>query len=345
MMKKLKNFSFKNFIVENKLKLLFLILPSILIFYFGNYALLITFLSVFSVLENSSFQIFGTFLSSNKENSFYKIFLFIVLIFIAVLFFEWNINNGRLDFGRLTNFDYNPYVGLKALTAPLLLFFLTYKKIPVSTTFVLLSGFMTKHTVDMMLAKTATSYLVSFIFGYYIWYILDKRFKDKITKFDEKDTNFWKNIQILSNIVLIVMWITSNNGNLIVSLPRNFTISSFLLYLSFCAITIAYIILSKGGKMQKSIIDAKKGLNNPKTGSIINMVFSSIILAFQFISTTPIATTWAFIGLLSGREFALSMKKHGSVNKITILKILKDLSVLIYGLIVTFIYIFVIRWV
>lgn len=334
-----------NFLKDAKLKLLLLILPSIIIFYCGGYAWLTVFLSVFAILENNSFQIFGTLLSSNKNKPIYKLFLFIFLIFFTTLIFGWIINNGRLDFNRLLQFNYNGDIGIKSIIPPLLLFALSYKKIPVSATFILLSGFATKNTVDSMITKTAASYLLSFIIGYYIWYVLDKKFNDKISEFDEKRTFFWNNVQLISNVILIIFWIMSNNGGLIVSLPRNFNMLNFLVYLLFCAISISYIVFSRGGKLQKSIMNAKKGLNNPKTNSIINIIFSLIIFVFQHISSTPVATTWSFIGLLSGRELALSMKKNGYISKTTILKILKDLSVLIYGLIVTFVYIFIFKFI
>ena len=334
-----------NFLDKIKLKLLLLILPSIIIYYYGGYALLVTFLSIFSVLENSSFQIFGTFLSKSKKEPFYKMFLFIFSMFFATLLVEWSINGGRLDFNRLLKFEYVSEIGLKSILAPLLLLILSYKKIPVSTTFILLSGFATKNTIDSMLAKTATSYIFSFIIGYYVWYVLDKKFHNKISNFNDKKVNFWNNIQLISNVILVVFWIMSNNGNLVVALPRHFSVLDLCIYLLLCSISILYIVLAGGGEMQKSIMNAKNGLDNPKTSSIINIVFSSIILVFQYISPTPIATTWSFIGLLSGREFALSMKKINGVKRITIIKILKDLSVLIYGLIVTLIYIFVLKFI
>lgn len=340
-MKKLINFSICEFLINNKVKLLLLFVPSIIMIALGNYALLVTFLSVFSVIENSSFQIFGTFLTSNKNKSVFQIFIFIFAIFFVTLLFEWTTNGGRLDFDRLVNINYSENIDFRSVLAPLLLFFLTYKKIPVSTTFILLSGFATKHTVDSMLTKTATSYLVSFVFGYYIWYKLDKLLNGKISDFDNDKIKKWENIQIISNIGLIIFWIMSNNSNLVVSLPRTFNILYFLIYILFCAISVFYVVFSRGGKIQ-SIIDAKNGLDNPKTNSILNIAFSLIIFMFQYINTTPVATTWSFVGLLSGRELALSMKSNG-VKRITLIKILRDLSVLIYGLLITFIYVLFIK--
>ncbi len=333
--------TFKNFSKSN-LKLLLLFIPSIILITSSNYGLLVSFLSTFSVIENSSFQMFGTFLTSNKNKSVFQIFFFIFAIFFITLAFEWFTNGGRLDFDRLININYSSNVDFKSILAPLLLFFLTYKKIPVSTTFVLLSGFATKHTIDSMLTKTAASYLISFIFGYYIWYRLDRLLGGKISDFDYEKMNKWKNVQIISNIFLIVFWIMSNNSNLVVSLPRIFSVQYFIIYVLFCAISIFYVVFSRGGKIQ-SIIDAKNGLDNPKTNSIINVAFSLIILMFQCINTTPVATTWSFVGLLSGREFALSMRSFNGVKKVTLIKILRDLSVLIYGLLITLVYILFVK--
>ena len=169
-----------------------------------------------------------------------------------------------------------------------------------------------------------------------------KLLNGKISNFDNNKLIAWQNIQIISNIGLIIFWIMSNNSNLVVSLPRTFNIPYFLIYILFCAISIFYVVFSRGGKIQ-SIINAKNGLDNPKTNSIINIAFSLIILMFQYINTTPVATTWSFVGLLSGRELALSMKSFNGVKKITLIKILRDLSVLIYGLLITLIYVLLIK--
>jgi hypothetical protein len=49
------------------------------------------------------------------------------------------------------------------------------------------------------------------------------------------------------------------------------------------------------------------------------------------------STTWAFIGLLSGREIALSLRGSGkrSVSKSALL-VIKDLGILLFGLGVSF---------
>ena len=40
--------------------------------------------------------------------------------------------------------------------------------------------------------------------------------------------------------------------------------------------------------------------------SVINFIYWGILLVFQTLSKVPMSTTWVFVGLLAGRELAMS---------------------------------------
>eukprot|EP01046_Picozoa_sp_COSAG06_P012712 COSAG06_NODE_755_length_12532_cov_10.124990_11_plen_93_part_00 len=40
--------------------------------------------------------------------------------------------------------------------------------------------------------------------------------------------------------------------------------------------------------------------------SVINFIYWGILLVFQTLSKVPMSTTWVFVGMLAGRELAMS---------------------------------------
>ena len=63
---------------------------------------------------------------------------------------------------------------------------------------------------------------------------------------------------------------------------------------------------------------------------------AAILLYFKMHSKMPMSTTWVFIGLLSGREIAMSWTKtSGRDLKSTLRMVTKDLSFVTLGLVVS----------
>ena len=68
-------------------------------------------------------------------------------------------------------------------------------------------------------------------------------------------------------------------------------------------------------------------------------------MLFQKISIIPIATTWIFVGLLDGREIAISYikslnKNNSNINIKPIKKVIRDFLSLITGVVMSLIYVF-----
>ena len=104
------------------------------------WALLGFMFACYAVTANDSIQTLGTYISSNRDIKWYWQFAFIGSIFVATMLYGF----GQYDpaFGRLEKFPTIEVQWYHAL-APMILIVLTRLKIPVSTTFLVLSVFAT----------------------------------------------------------------------------------------------------------------------------------------------------------------------------------------------------------
>ena len=72
-----------------------------------------------------------------------------------------------------------------------------------------------------------------------------------------------------------------------------------------------------------------------RSATIIDIVYASILLYFQFVNTIPMSTTWVFIGVLAGREIALYNRLRYITQKKVYKHIIKDITKAIFGLVVS----------
>lgn len=302
-------------------------------------------LSMFSTMTNDSIQTIGTFLSANSKTKWWKMWIYIGSLFIITMLVAWFGFNHELDFRRLHDIPYDPQVNLMHFAAPILLIILTCNKIPVSTTFLILSVFSTQDVLGFILIKTLYSYILAFVSSFILWSFLQKYFA-KI--FKDKDKNEieikgWLIFQWFSSGVLWVSWLSQNTSNMVVYIPREISIYSLILFIGLGIAMIGFNIYNRGGPIQE-IVDEKTDIANIYSTSIINLSYAAIILTMTYTSTIPIATTWTFIGVLGGRELSIARYKESQAlnfrdrYKSTIRNILKDLTLAGSGIVISLLF-------
>ena len=60
-----------------------------------------------------------------------------------------------------------------------------------------------------------------------------------------------------------------------------------------------------GGKIQKIILE-KHNTRYIRSATIIDLVYWAILFFFKELNDIPMSTTWVFVGMLAGREFAIA---------------------------------------
>ena len=102
--------------------------------------------------------------------------------------------------------------------------------------------------------------------------------------------------------------------------------------ISFFVIGLGWIFYQKGGKIQEIVL-SKKNTRYIRSATIIDLVYAFLLLYFKELNDIPMSTTWVFVGLLCGRELALSSYFAGGSGIKTVFPIIaKDLFKLLIGL-------------
>jgi hypothetical protein len=270
----------------------------------------------YSAIANDSIQTIGTFLSSNSDRKWWQLWVFIGGIFVVTAFYSWYTYGGDVSYERLMTADKNGNLKFPhpesfqflQLAAPLILLLLTRLRMPVSTTFLLLSAFSadTSGIFDMT-KKSVIGYGLAFAMAILVWFVLAK-VVTFITDRETKHYAWWRAGQWVISGVLWAVWIMQDAANIAVYLPRSLDLTQFLVFASFIFFGLGLLFYLRGDKIQK-IVTEKSDMGDVRSATIIDIVYASILYFFKIQSNIPMSTTWVFIGLLGGRELSMTMSR------------------------------------
>lgn len=289
-------------------------------------------LAGWSVIANDSIQTLGTFIASkSKWFEWYTLASFASLAMIVTVSYGWWAYDGDISFGRLTRIPYQEIQWYHAV-APGILLLLTRIGIPVSTTFLVLSVFASTVVLEKMLLKSVVGYGIAAVAAYICWIAISKFINEK---FDEITTQwkiaFWRNAVWVSSAYLWAVWLSHDVANIAVYLPRQLDISLLIIVLVYFSILLFYIFYIKGGAIQKVVLD-KTGTRYARSATIINTIYAAVLYYFKELNDLPMSTTWVFVGLLCGRELAISTMNKEYKLKYVFPLIGKDFIKMVFGL-------------
>lgn len=292
----------------------------------------------YSAIANDSIQTIGTFISSNSEQKWWKLWLWIGGIFVATVLYSWLMYDGDVSFQRLTSkgFSESPTeFHFLQIVAPIILLLITRLRMPVSTTFMLLSCFSADASgIIGVTQKSLMGYGLSFVVAMLVWYLLAGAI-NKLTQ--GKPHPAWRIAQWVISGWLWSMWITHDAANIAIFLNRSLTLTDFIIFASFIFFGLGILFYLRGDKIQK-IITEKSQMVDVRAASVTDLVYAFILFVFKEWSNIPMSTTWIFLGLLGGRELAMQLSKKAETNRSmggTIKMILRDVGFATLGLIIS----------
>ncbi|AWW00308.1 hypothetical protein [Arcticibacterium luteifluviistationis] len=271
-------------------------------------------LASYSVIANDSIQTLGTWMSSNKKTPWYYLAVFAAGGLILTVSYSWFVNNGDISYGRLEKI---PFVQVEWYhgIAPVVLIFLTRKGVPVSTSFLILATFASTVVLESMLLKSIVGYALSAVSAYIFWILISKVLDEKAS-IRGRNKELWLKLQWVSTGFLWWSWLTHDVANISVFLPRQISGLQLILILVFFTAVIFFIFREGGGKIQ-NIVRTKTNTKYVRSATIIDFVYAIILFFFKEVNSIPMSTTWVFIGLLSGREMAITtLSKHRKMKKL-----------------------------
>ena len=135
-------------------------------------------LAGYAAVANDSIQTIGTFIAANRDKPWWSLWIFMGGIFLATVTWSWVQYNGDVSYARLASkgFENAPAsFSFLQVAAPLFLLILTRLKMPVSTTFLLLSSFATtSSSIGKIMAKSLSGYVIAFGFAIVTWMLVGK---------------------------------------------------------------------------------------------------------------------------------------------------------------------------
>jgi hypothetical protein len=214
--------------------------------------------------------------------------------------------------------------------------------IPVSTTFLILSTFATQTAVEAMLAKTFIAYIVAFPLAILIWFVIYRYFSNYFLRdLTPRSELRWRIFQWCSTGTLWTSWLMQNTSNVAVFIPRKLGFYELSIFLCIGLFAIFFVLYNGGGPIQE-IVNEKKDVIRVKSATFIDLFYALILFAFKEVSTTPMATTWVFLGLLGGREFAISYFTEGDKRKYAKAATLisKDIALGSFGILISLVFVY-----
>ncbi|WP_425410423.1 hypothetical protein [Hyphococcus sp.] len=273
--------------------------------------------AAYAVVGNDALQTLGTFINSNRRLPWWALFLFAATVLVVVFTYGYITNEGDPSFGRLNNTDKYPVIidpqWYYALP-PLVLLVLTRFGIPVSTTFMVLTIFATMGGLYSMLIKSLIGYLVAFVAGGLIYAALAPTLERWFLKTaDQQHAPLWVLMQWITTGYLWSVWLMQDFANIYIYLPRGDTASGVArlnpleaaISVGILVLLLGYTFWNRGGPVQR-ILKTKTSVSDIRSATIIDFTYATLLFYFKEMNNIPMSTTWVFLGLIAGREFAIA---------------------------------------
>ena len=292
--------------------------------------------AAYAAVANDSIQTLGTFIASNQEKKWWVLWIFIGGIFLFTVGYSWFNYGGDVSHGRLMakGFEVAPTeFHFLQIAAPVFLLILTRLRMPVSTTFILLTSFAAAPAaIGKVLAKSMSGYILAFFLGFIVFITIAKLAK----KYFVGDAKFgWTIAQWITSGTLWSVWLMQDAANIAVYLPRSMAFSEFLGFALVVFFGLGLLLYFKGGRIQK-IVTEKSVITDVRFATIVDFIYCIILFYFKLHSKVPMSTTWVFIGLLAGREVAMAIRNTGDNSLLTSFRLMmKDFSFAMIGLIIS----------
>jgi len=275
--------------------------------------------AAYAAVANDSIQSLGTFIESNKDKRWYVLWLFTGLIMLGTLTFSFIYFNGDVTYQRLldnegnTKYPFDEQFSYFQIIAPVVLLILTRLRMPVSTTFLLLSVFSADTSgITSVVWKSVSGYILAFVISFLIWYfgfdLIRKYFKKRKAHFG------WTITQWVVSGSLWSVWLMQDGANIAVFLPRTLELWQFIIFVGTIFFGLGLLFYLRGDKIQQ-VVSEKVRISDVRAATLIDFTYVLLLIYKLFVSTIPMSTTWVFLGTIGGREMAVSLSRKKKVIK------------------------------
>lgn len=259
--------------------------------------------AAYAVIANDSVQTLGTWIASNNERFNWKILWAAAsAVLLWALWYGYYVY-GDISYGRLNKIPWQEVQWYHAM-APAALLMLTRVGVPVSTSFLVLSAFASTFVLEKMLIKSMMGYVVAATAAYAIWFVVS-RWLDETKPVQEEHKSYWRVAQWCTTGFLWWTWLSHDMANIAVFLPRELDLGLMVMISVVFVVGLGFMFREGGGKIQQIVLE-KHNTRYIRSATIIDLFYWLILFFFKELNDIPMSTTWVFVGLLAGREFAIA---------------------------------------
>ena len=300
------------------------------------------FFAAYATVANDSIQSLGTFIESNKARKWWILWLFVGSIFLVTVTWSFLHYDGDVTYQRLLNPDgtsdypHPEKFSFFQIIAPLVLLILTRMRMPVSTTFLILSVFSADTSgITSVVGKSLSGYVMAFVLSFAVWYLsynaIRKFFKSR------KAHTGWMAVQWIVSGSLWAVWVMKDGANIAVFLPRHQSLFQFIIFAVTIFLGLGLLFYLRGDRIQE-VVSEKSRISDIRAATLVDLTYVLLLIYKLFISTVPMSTTWVFLGVIGGREIAISLarKKKGKKHRKKAFKLIaRDFIYAFLGLIIS----------
>ncbi len=272
-------------------------------------------IAAYSAVANDSVQTLGTFIASNQGRPWWHLWLWIGGVFLATMTYSWITYDGDVSYQRLSakGFATAPtQFHFLHIAAPIFLLILTRLRMPVSTTFLLLSAFATTgSSIWKVTLKSISGYGIAFVCAVVVWFVLGDWMK---RTFRGAAHPAWRAGQWITTALLWSVWLMQDAANVAVYLPRQLSVWEFVAFSGTIFVGLG-LLFRMGGERVQQVVDEKNDVTDVRAATVIDFIYAVILYIFKFVSKMPMSTTWVFVGLLAGRELAMAVRNSGKEER------------------------------
>ena len=298
--------------------------------------------AAYAVIANDSVQTLGTWIASNNERFNWKIMWAAASAVLLYTLWYGYYMYGDISYGRLNKIPFVEVQWYHAM-APAILLLLTRFGVPVSTSFLVLSAFASTFVLEKMLVKSLMGYVVAATAAYGIWFFVS-RWLDEGKPVNEAHKPYWRVAQWITTGFLWFTWLSHDMANIAVFLPRQLDVPLMLMISAVFVCGLGFMFREGGGKIQKIILE-KHNTRYIRSATIIDLVYWAILFFFKELNDIPMSTTWVFVGMLAGREFAIASFMGKKKTKSVFPLVGRDFGKMMIGLSASLAIVFLIHYV
>jgi len=267
-------------------------------------------LATAAVIGNDALQTLGTFLAASRQRVPRGLqALFLCSVLCLVLLLGWSRGQGDPAWGRLDQLAEPARLTWVDLLPPLAVLGLTQAGAPVSTSFLLLTAF-APDRLPALLGHSLAAYGLALALGLAVYAALPGMPGEANPAEARGTSGGWLVLQWLASGWLWSQWLIQDLANLYVLLPRRLDAATMAATLALLCLAVTVLVLRGGGPIQ-GLLERKSHSDDPRATALLTGLYGAVLFGLGRWSRLPLSTTWAFLGLLAGRELGLLLRGDG----------------------------------